>query len=714
MPEKENEETESIISSVSPLNEPETWITPAEASLAMDLSLNTIIKRAKRGKIPAKISEEIPFLNDGTENYLIRLEALAQNAQLRYLRTRIPKKQQCSLDLATPRSAFGDVWIPQFINVADIIRQAERIRWEYRTTGKVAEKLKQLASKNGISLATLYRICGNPSAVELSMLYLDPVYLQNYLPRTMCLWSADFAYALYLDKENYYSQNDIFCELCKLRGISCKNCPYLNSDGFDIPKCQKSNGTILIPNNRKAVNRLISHVPPAMICYARKGVRQWRSDFGHFAIREKPPFVGELWVGDHHVFNLFIRIKLRKHNNDRVFENEIAVRPVLTAWMDAATGCIVGWVISVLPNSDTIAEAFCRAATVTVGDEFHGLPNGILVDCGKDYKSKLLENMEAINYVSDDESIYLNRRFAGLGVLPALGVNNMSHALPYHPQSKAIEQFFGKLEKKWISKLTGWCYNSIEERPTGFAARLKKQLENKELMTLEDFVRKFQDEILPAYHHQKECDDDFSSEWIPAFSSMSPMERYHILEKPYMVTPDWQTLCILKLHHETRKIRSSGIKFRDEWYWADEMSEYINQYCDIFYHAVEKPLVPLSLTVTVNGRFVCEAFPAQRLKYVGEDRIILQEHLDGQHRAEQKISKSLTRIKRSAAGILPQHIDKWEETERRQLRDECYAPTVEEAASSPDVPDHNDDAIASKTNSLEIDEIFASMFQGDI
>lgn len=53
-------------------------------------------------------------------------------------------------------------------------------------------------------------------------------------------------------------------------------------------------------------------------------------------------------------------------------------------------------------------------------------------------------------------------------------------------------------------------------------------------------------------------------------------------------------------------------------------------------------------------------------------------------------------------------------TERRQLRDECYAPTVEEAASSPDVPDHDNDAIASKSNPLEIDEIFASMFQGDI
>ena len=54
MPEKENEETESIISSVSPLNEPETWITPAEASLAMDLSLNTVIKTSQKGKDPCK------------------------------------------------------------------------------------------------------------------------------------------------------------------------------------------------------------------------------------------------------------------------------------------------------------------------------------------------------------------------------------------------------------------------------------------------------------------------------------------------------------------------------------------------------------------------------------------------------------------------------------------------------------------------------------
>ena len=84
MPEKENEETESIISSASPPNEPETWITPAEASLAMDLSLNTVIKRVEKGKITAKISNGMPLLNDGIQNFLIRLEALVQNAQLSF------------------------------------------------------------------------------------------------------------------------------------------------------------------------------------------------------------------------------------------------------------------------------------------------------------------------------------------------------------------------------------------------------------------------------------------------------------------------------------------------------------------------------------------------------------------------------------------------------------------------------------------------------
>ena len=132
--------------------------------------------------------------------------------------------------------------------------------------------------------------------------------------------------------------------------------------------------------------------------------------------------------------------------------------------MDTASGYITGWVISVLPNSDTIAEAFCRACVPTVGDIAKGLPKSILVDCGRDYKSKLLEDPCSSYSAENWSESYLNRRFSGLGILRALNCE-IYHCLPYHPQSKNIERFFGTLESSYISKLPGWCYSSAAERP---------------------------------------------------------------------------------------------------------------------------------------------------------------------------------------------------------------------------------------------------------
>ena len=151
-----------------------------------------------------------PFTSDGKQNFFILLEALPQKAQLEYLHMRLPCTQVCSLDLATPRSAFGDTWLMQFIDSARIIREASAIQKQFRHTGKITEHLRTLANSHGISLATLYRLCGKPSAQQLSNLYLEPIFLQAHLPKTMCLRSADFAYALYLDQNRFFSQNSFF------------------------------------------------------------------------------------------------------------------------------------------------------------------------------------------------------------------------------------------------------------------------------------------------------------------------------------------------------------------------------------------------------------------------------------------------------------------------------------------------------------------------
>ena len=672
---------------------PEIWITAAEAASVLHLSLRTVLSRAASGKLPARIPDDMPFTYDGKQNYLIRLEGLPQKAQFEYLQKGLPASQRCGLDLATPRSSFGDVWLSAFLDVAQLIRDAEQIRQRYRHSGKATAELRRLAAANGISLSTLYRLCGKPSSKELSMLFLDPVYLQHHLPKTMCLWSADLAYALYLDHHQHFSQNSIFRELEAHGDILCSACPYYPGNtaslGTGIPVCKSPGEYMRIPHNRRTVNRLLAHIPPQMVCYCREGVRKWNSLYGHFALREKPLLVNELWQGDHHVFDLFVRITVKCQSNGRTFEKEIAVRPTLTAWMDTATGCIVGWVISILPNADTIAEAFCRAAALTQAEIFHGLPKAILVDCGKDYRSALLEDLpDEISSIPED-ALYLNKRFAGLGLLPALGVE-VHHALPYHPQSKSIERMFGTLEREWICKLKGWCHNSVKERPDGFSKRLQQLLEKKELLTMDAFVQKFQSEILPGYHQFHKAGstpgraETKTEGWRPSFDSMSPLEKYNALEKPYLVTPDWKTLCALKLHRAANcRIGRHGIRFQNVWYWDDALRGHIGSSADVFYHFVEKPFAPSSLTVTVSGRFVCEAFPAQKLPFTGADPAELQSHIDGNRQHEKELKETITRINRSAAAILPPEASASTVSEKAHLRDHCYAASVTEQASAP-------------------------------
>lgn len=718
---------EHVTNAHHPPAQTETWISAAETAQLLHLSLQTVLSRAVSGKLTAKVSEAAPFTCDGKQNYLFRLEDLPQKAQLQYLRNHLPPDQVCALDLVTPRSTLGDVWLSQFLNVAEIIRAADTIRKQYLHTGLTRTKLKDLAAQHGISLSTLYRICGKPSARELSHLYLDPVYLQPHLPKTMCLWSADFAYALYLDPHQGYSQNSIFRELQQISDTPCSLCPYSPKRNASekehtdhTPVCRTCSGHIIIPHHRKTVNRLLAHIPPQAICYCREGVRKRRNDYGHFTLREKPLLVNELWQGDHHIFDVFVRIKVTRQKNDRSYEKEIAVRPVLTAWMDTATGCLVGWVISILPNADTIAEAFCRAVTLTVGDEFHGLPKATLVDCGKDYRSALLTDLSqeySKNYDADDNAAYLNRRFAGLGLLTALGVECHS-ALPYHPQSKSIERLFGTLEREWICKLKGWCHNSIKERPAEFAKHLQNLLESKQLLTLEEFVHKFRSEILPAYHHFRET-SNVPAGWTPELSSMSPLERYHALEKPYQITPDWRTLSALKMHHASGcKIGQHGVRFQNVWYWDDALRHHIGMSADIFYHTAPKPLAPSSITITVNGNLVCEAFPAQKLPFIDADPAALQEHMDAQRLHEQELKSAITRVRRSAA-ILPHGAESTAISEKALLRNECYTASLSTQTSalpddappspgSPELPSVAD--VQQTTSSSSIQEVLSFLF----
>ncbi len=70
--------------------------------------------------------------------------------------------------------------------------------------------------------------------------------------------------------------------------------------------------------------------------------RRGRPVFAFKNIREKTNLVNQVWFGDHHQMDVFV-----------IDEGGNAVRPWLTAWYDAGSGCLIGWCISTCPNSTT-------------------------------------------------------------------------------------------------------------------------------------------------------------------------------------------------------------------------------------------------------------------------------------------------------------------------------------------------------------------------
>ena len=101
-----------------------TWISVADAAICLKISPDTVIRRIKKGLLPARRPPEMPFTFDGKENYEVRLEALPIRIQYKYLYQHIPQDEKCSLDLVAPRSVLGNAWMNEFLDIAKIIQES--------------------------------------------------------------------------------------------------------------------------------------------------------------------------------------------------------------------------------------------------------------------------------------------------------------------------------------------------------------------------------------------------------------------------------------------------------------------------------------------------------------------------------------------------------------------------------------------------------------
>ena len=623
------------------------YISTGSAAAAIGITLQGLLKKLHSGEIRCEAMQGSRG-GAGGITYRIPLDALPVEAQVRYWMSR-DSTEAGDADIAGYRERYGEEGLRELLKSQAAAREViGRLSGMLRGRGAVYE---EAAKRYGVSTRTIRRWESAYREKGLKGLMKPLERADKGESRTICAWAGDFLKHMYVGGQvgGIGGGNAKICqqsalvrlqeEAERLGDSACDMCPYCEGserreemsreERKDFPACKDARGRMIVPKNRYAVNRYMAQVPEQVKDFGRYGDRYWAAHHMQKARRDKPTRVNECWFGDHHKIDIFV-----------MDERGALVRPWLTAWSDACSGVLVGWMLTLEPNGDTIAESFCRAAAYTRGSEIHGLPEAIYVDNGKDYRSARFERGKLM----DRELGKLNARFDPDGeesgtertMLEMLGVA-MIRAKPYQGWSKTIERIFGIIEKQhWIRELPGWCGDSPEERPQNLGIELTRLQKDGKLLTFAQFAEIWATRILPAYHAYASSED-----------KRSPMEIYRDAPRAPTATPSWETLALMKSQAVQRKVETTGIRFQNTRYWDEALADYIGKYVTVRYNRGYCE----SVTVMHERHFVCEAEVAENLKLIEPDSERVAEHMKAQARQRAKVTGEIKRLKQSVKGM---------------------------------------------------------------
>ena len=215
--------------------------------------------------------------------------------------------------------------------------------------------------------------------------------------------------------------------------------------------------------------RLDKEIPEQSIFLARNGQAAWNRKYNNYIDRDYSTITcNQVWVSDH----AQIDVACYDENNKVVF-------PRVTVWRDYKSGKWLGWILQTGdPNSDLIFQSFYYAV-----EEF-GLPKDVIIDNGKDYRSKDFAGGRKNFKIETNK----NKTSA---MLKELNVN-VHFALPYNAQTKPVERDFLKIKELLSKHCIGYRGGNVVERPE----KLAKEIKDGKIMKFEDFKELFDKTII--------------------------------------------------------------------------------------------------------------------------------------------------------------------------------------------------------------------------
>lgn len=297
-----------------------------------------------------------------------------------------------------------------------------------------------------------------------------------------------------------------------------------------------------------AFRNYVKGLNKAMVIFAREGRKAFEDKCMPHTERDYSLLhPNQWWVSDHHLWDVFVRVHDKKRNIWNL------ARPWGSYWMDMRTRKVMSSIIRTeSPNSDVVLCSF------GLGVEHFGIPNGVRLDNGKDYKARDMFYPEGHYIVSeDDEKMISSSLAANLQI-------EVTYAIPYNAKAKPIERLFRTLESQLGKKFPSYAGSDAKHRPENL-----KDLDIMEYPTLEEFI-----EWHNMYVYEKYNETEHSGD---AMYGKSPNQLY--AELPFTIRRTSKEALYFSLMRVKgqRKVGRNGITFKDVHFYNDNFIEHFGK-----------------------------------------------------------------------------------------------------------------------------------------
>lgn len=606
----------------------EIYITLEDAAELEDVKYNTLVQRMKRNPGAFKTKTQARE-GGGKEQVMVSVASLSSKAR----KAHKAKQKVDGRDVIIEQRTDAAPWYVE----ADLNHFIESRKKQYYEAIELAGKVQSFVDYEGedrtayaerhalalgVSLPTLYRYVGNILEANAWALKLEKEDGQNrdyFRALALCRKPKEKATFPSLTDEQKAVIENIWFDRSFAANLGTIEMLFEKFEEIAEKRSWESYPSI------KTVARYIKHLmdrPGAESAryLAANGTREWKNKMMVKARRETASLeVMEYVVGDEHTFDIWVQYTAP---NGKIK----AVRPKLVAWMDVKTRTIIGDVLCVDANSQTLKESLVKMIYSKPG----GVPKILHIDNGKDYTGETMTGQSRknrkIDFDFDAETI---------GFYQSIGIQEVGRSLPYQPWDKSIERFFSTVcskFSKWFESYTGTLTGSKT-----YAKRNKdidKMLERGELLTMEEFFDLWLAWKDTKYHTREHRGlKENHEKWV------TPIELFENGSRYMKAAPPREYAAMLLMKADIALVRNVGIQKFGVMYTDSELGKYIGQKVGVKWDIDD---VTKLYVYDKEGRKICEAVSAEVLSYGQHcSQVALEKHMREQKRQKRDVEEFL-------------------------------------------------------------------------